>query len=201
MFELNLASLPNHILYLEGVQLSYIKVFVHIFNLWQSDKPCFISTAEFCQRTGLHRATVFEALNFFERNKILKRVQKGNKRYLVQPAKGLEIEVEAVDKSGKNSSNDGHGSELDDKGVGVRRLKGSELDDHNNKYNNKNNKSFCENAKRTQKAQNEKRHDFESSMNQMACEDKAIAEHENRKLAERSPMPENLKNLFRSFRT
>lgn len=143
MFDLNLASLPNHILYLEGVQLSYIKVFVHIFNLWQSNNQCYISNPEFCRRTGLHRDTVIQAINFFERNGVFKRVQKGNKRYLLQTPKAIEIESEIVDNSPEECSNIVKGSELDDKGVGASLPKGSELAYHNIKTNIKNNKSFC----------------------------------------------------------
>ena len=122
MFELNLASLPNHILYLKGVQLSYIKVFVHIFNLWQSDKPCYIKNTEFCRRTGLCRETVSNAITFFETNKILKRITKRGKRYLIQIAATIEISSE------EECSNNAKGAELDHKGCGVRPHKGAELD-------------------------------------------------------------------------
>lgn len=142
MFELNLASLPNHILYLEGVQLSYIKVYVHIFNLWHSNKPCFISNPEFCKRTGLHRDTVINALQFFEKHKLLKRVQKGNRRYLVQCTNVIETETEEEKKPQNDCTNIGNPSELDHPPVGVRPPHPSELDHHNNKYNNKIEKSF-----------------------------------------------------------
>src|SRR5580698_6578912 len=92
MFELNLASLPNHILYLPGVQLSYIKVFVHIYNLWQSKNPCYIGNDEFMRRTNLARSTIQEALAFFEKNEVFTKVQKGRKRYLVETRKYIEIE-------------------------------------------------------------------------------------------------------------
>jgi hypothetical protein len=141
MFELNLASLPNYVLYLEGVQLSYIKVFVHIFNLWHSHKPCFITNAEFAKRTDLHRDTVINAIQFFEKHNILKRVQKGNKRYLVQVTRAVEVEAQPVDNFTNVSTNINKGSELDQGGVGVRPPKGSELDHHNNKINNKYKKS------------------------------------------------------------
>jgi len=155
MFELNLASLPNYVLYLEGVQLSYIKVFVHIFNLWYSNKPCYITNAEFAKRTELHRDTVINAIQFFEKHNILKRVQKGTKRYLVQAPRAIETESQPVDNSPNNSTNSDQESELDHGGVGVRPFKGSELDHHNNKYNNKYKKSFCNNE--DQKANNEKK--------------------------------------------
>ena len=143
MFELNLASLPNHILYLEGVQLSYIKVFVHIFNLWQSDKPCYISNPEFCKRTGLHKDTINNALQFFEKHNIFKRVQKGTRRYLLQTPRVVEIDNDVVDNSPKNSTKNSQESELDLSAVGVRPTKHTELDLHNIKTNTKLNKSFC----------------------------------------------------------
>jgi hypothetical protein len=175
MFELNLASLPNHVLYLEGVQLSYIKVYVHIFNLWQSSKPCFISNSEFAKRTGLHRDTVVNAIQFFERNNVLKRVQKGNKRYLVQVMPDIETE-DSVDNLPKNSANNDHPSELDQGGVGVRPPHQSELDHHNNKLNTKYKKSSCashENQKPktvdNQKFENEKRHAYADKKNEVHC--------------------------------
>lgn len=144
MFELNLATLPNHILYLEGVQLSYIKVFVQIFNFWHSQKPCYLSNKQLIERTGLHRTTIIDAISFFEQQNVLKRVQKGSKRYLVQTAKVVECENEPVDNSAKNSLNNAQESELGYGGVGDRLRGGSELGyTYNNKYNNKDNKSFC----------------------------------------------------------
>ncbi len=185
MFELNLASLPNHILYLKDVKLSYIKVYVHIFNLWQSDKSCFISNAEFCKRTGLHKDTVINAITFFEKNGILKRVQKGKKRYLVQSTKHLEIENEnqkhPVDNSDENRANNTHGSELGRQWVGVGPPHGSELDRHNNKYNNKYNKSFC--ALEDQKQSNNQKHEFAPMMNEAA----SIKENDKYKSAPIAP--------------
>lgn len=149
MFELNIATIPNSILYLEGVQLSYIKVYVHIFNLWHSNKPCYISNAEFAKRTGLHRDTVINAIQFFEKNNVLKRVQKGNKRYLIQRTTPIEVEGDPVDNSQKNCTNIAKGSELDRGGSELDPPHQSELDHHNNKINNKRlNKSFCVNDKK-----------------------------------------------------
>jgi len=173
MFELNLASLPNSILYLEGVQLSYIKVYVHIFNLWHSDKLCFVSNAEFCRRTGLDRATVIRAINFFEEKGVLIRKMKGTKRYLMQPIKAIETETEFVDNLKQNCSNDAQGSQLGDGGVAQLRREGSQLGDHNNKLNTKLNKSFYKN-------QNEQKPDWAAMKNESA----AIREHQERKRKE-----------------
>jgi hypothetical protein len=166
-FELNLASLPNHILYLEGVQLSYIKVYVHIFNLWQAEKPCFINNAEFARRTLLHKDTIKAALQFFEKNGILKRIQKGTKRYLIQPMKALEIENETVNNSTDNCTNNDKGGEARPPGgVKLDPPQGGKLDPpYNNKYNNKLNKSSYSND---QNKNNEQKHDFAQMMNEAA---------------------------------
>lgn len=206
-FELNLASLPNHILYLAGVQLSYIKVYVHVFNLWHAQKPCFLSNAEFVRRTNLNRDTVINALQFFEKHGILKRVQKGTKRYLVQPTHVIEIEAsdESVDNSSSVSTKIDKPSELDHPPVGVRPPQGSELDHHNNKINNKYKKSSCEKSESKTKAptDNSKKHEFADSMNQMASEKRHIQEHEERKKVETTEytkgVPESLKNLCANF--
>lgn len=202
MFELNLASLPNYILYLEGIQLSYVKVFVQIFNLWYSNKPCFITNAEFAKRTDLHRDTVINAIQFFEKHNVLKRVQKGTKRYLVQVTRSIETESEAVDKSEENCTNIAMGSELDQGGVGVRPPQGSELDHHNNKYNNKYKKSFCNDQKENRtkqdfKYENRQKHEFADSMDKMASEKRHIEDHEEIK---RAPMPDNLRQLIKSIK-
>ncbi len=152
-FELNIAVLPNSVLYLDGCQLSYIKVYVHIFNLWNSNKPCFITNDEFCKRTKLHKDTVIGAITFFEKHGVLKRVQKGRRRFLVQTAQYIETDSEPVDNSEINSSNNNHGSELDLQRVGVRPSEGSELDRNNIKYNNKANKSFCVSHEEPKKAE------------------------------------------------
>lgn len=177
MFELNLATLPNSILYLEGMQLSYVKVYVHIFNLWHSHNSCFISNTEFARRTGLHRDTVINAIQFFEKHGILKRVQKGTKRYLVQASKFIETtDDEPVDNSEKNCTNIDRESELDQGGVGVRPPKGSELDHHNNKLNTKSKKSSCAShvfqkpqLVDNRKIENERKHDFATKRDEVSC--------------------------------
>lgn len=193
-FELNLASLPNHILYIKGVQLSYIKVFVHIFNLWQAEKPCFLSNPELARRTQLHEDTVREAIKFFEKNNILKRIQKLGKRYLVQKTQYVEIEVN--DGFENFSTNNDQSTELDPPGYGVRPPQGTELDPHNIKYNNKYNKSSCERSKKDQKAENQKRHDWADSKDQLAREQKHIEEHEGYKW---TPISQEFKDKFHAL--
>lgn len=177
MFDLNLATLPNSILYLEGMQLSYVKVYVHIFNLWHSHNPCFISNAEFAKRTGLHPDTVRTAIQFFENNSILKRVQKNGKRYLIQVTKFIETnDEEPVDNSEKTCTNIGRGAELDPPPCGVRPPLGAELDPHNNKLNTKSKKSFCASLEiqrpklvDNRKIENEKKHDFANKKDDVTC--------------------------------
>lgn len=157
-FELNISTLPNYILYLEGVQLSYIKVYVHIFNLWHSQKPCYLSNREFCNRTGLNKDTVSNAITFFEKHGILKRKQKGTRRYLIQPEKVLETTSESVDNLKNSCSKNDNPPELDRQPAGVRPSDPPELDRHNNKYNNKYNKSSC--SSNDKKQSNEKKPDW-----------------------------------------
>lgn len=216
MFELNLASLPNYVLYLDGVQLSYIKVFVHIFSLWHSQKPCFITNGEFAKRTNLHRDTVINAIQFFEKHNVLKRIQKGTRRYLVQITRAVEIENEPVDNSPNDSTKVVQESELDQGGVGDRPPQGSELDHHNNKINNKYKKSsYMEKIKKEtepentgevdqkeRKIVNERRHGFADSMDQMACEQRHIEQHEAIKQQEikRTRMPDSLRQMIRRIK-
>jgi hypothetical protein len=149
MFELNLAIIPNRIYYLEGIQLSYIKIYVHIFNLWHSDKPCYIGTPEFMERTQLSERTVFEALAYLEKMGEIKRVQKGRKRYIVQPVRVLEVESEIVDKSVPDSTNSGHGCEIAHARVRAGSGQGCELAQYNNKINKETNKSFYLNTEKS----------------------------------------------------
>lgn len=107
------AVIPYRFFYLDGIQLSYLKVYLEIFHLWQANKPCFISNREFCKRTGLSDRTVFEALNYFEKMGELKRITKNFKRYIVQPERTIEIqENEEKNSSESNSSNSEHPCEI-----------------------------------------------------------------------------------------
>ena len=164
-FELNLAIIPNRIYYLEGVQLSFIKIYVHIFNLWHSNKPCFIGVKEFMQRTGLKKTAVYDALNYFEKMGEIKRITKGTKRYIVQPTKSIETEIDDVDNLLESSANNDQVSAIAEK-VSVIAENLSANAEHNNKYNNKYNKSFCptdekrSKEKEPKKIENEKNHDW-----------------------------------------
>ncbi len=155
-FELNLAIIPNRIYYLEGVQLSYIKIYVHIFNLWHSNRPCFIGVDEFVERTQLAKSTVYEALLYFEKMNEIKRVSKGRKKYILQPTRFIETEEMPVDKSAENRAKNNLHSEMADDNSELAD-KNSANSEHNNKYNNKN-KSFClSDEQKKLKAENERK--------------------------------------------
>ena len=139
-FELNLAIIPNRIYYLEGVQLSYIKIYVHIFNLWHSDNLCFIGVPEFIERTKLSKTTVYEALAYFEKIGEIKRVKKGTKTFILQPVKAIETDESPVDKSAPISTNSVQHSVIAER-VSALAENNSAKSDYNNKYNNKYNKS------------------------------------------------------------
>ncbi len=108
----SLIVFPHKILYLDGLQLSYLKVYEIIFHLWHSARPCFISNPEFCKRTGLAESTIREALAFFESKGEIQRVFKGRKRFIVQPVREIETSCELVDKSPQNSSKSDHPAEI-----------------------------------------------------------------------------------------
>jgi hypothetical protein len=195
-FELNLSIIPNRIYYLEGVQLSYIKVYAHIFNLWYSNKPCFIGIDEFVERTGLAKSTIYESLLYFEKMNEIKRVRKGGKKYILQPSRFIETEGLPVDKPRVNRSKNNLNSEIADRNSELAE-KNSAKSDHNNKYNNKYKKSFCASPKskkpktvENHKADNEKKHDFAPMMNEKA----SIKRNEAYK---RCKPPEELKNLVK----
>jgi hypothetical protein len=161
-FELNLAIIPNRIYYLEGVQLSYIKIYVHIFNLWHSNRPCFIGVDEFVERTQLAKSTVYEALLYFEKMNEIKRVSKGRKKYILQPTRFIETEEMPVDKPAENRTKNNLHSEMADDNSELAD-KNSANSEHNNKYNNKYKKSSClTDEQKKRKAENEKKPEWAS---------------------------------------
>lgn len=82
---------PRSILDIQGLTLSYFKVFETIFQFWNKNRKCFLSNPEIARRTGLKVSVIKEAIAFFEKHKELERVQIGLKRYLIQPLKVVEI--------------------------------------------------------------------------------------------------------------
>lgn len=112
----SLIVIPHRILYLEGVTLSFIKVYEIVFHLWQSDKPCFIGNEEFCKRTGLAESTIREAIAYFESKGEWKRQQRGRRRYLIQTIRMIEISTESKKNDGAeiaaNRVNNTQGAEV-----------------------------------------------------------------------------------------
>ena len=84
---------PRHILELPDLTFSYLKVFETIFQFWNKDQPCFLSNPCIQERTGVCNNMVKSALNYFENKGLLKRVQKGTKRYLVQPVRAVLTDI------------------------------------------------------------------------------------------------------------
>jgi hypothetical protein len=82
---------PRTILDIQGVTLSYLKVFETIFQFWNKGRKCFLSNPEIARRTGLKVSVIKEAIAFFEKQMELERIQIGMKRYLIQPVRLIEI--------------------------------------------------------------------------------------------------------------
>ena len=190
----SLVVIPYRILYLEGVQLSYIKVYEHIFHLWNQRKQCFISNPEFCRRTGLGISTVQEALAFFEEKGELKRTFKGRRRFLIQPELSIEI--------GQNdSANDEHAPEPADGSHPSQQMVATRdsrpyKDIRFTKLIGTNLKATKGKAVDKIKTENKVKHDFADSMDMMGRESEHIKQNERFK---KSKMPDNLKELCKSL--
>ena len=85
---------PMRIMELEGLTLGYLKVYQTIFEFWNKHQPCFLSNPKIEKRTGLKPTQIKEALNFFEKAGELERQQIGIKRYLKQPTRRIETEID-----------------------------------------------------------------------------------------------------------
>lgn len=192
----NLVIFPYRILYLEGVQLSYIKVYEIIFHLWHGNKSCFISNPEFCRRTGLADSTIREAITFFITHNEIKRVFKGRKRYLLQPILAVEVEnTEAVDNSAANSSNSGHPAEI----AASTRCQVGGLPAAKSAHNITNlnitnlSKSFCnkDEQKKDRQKQNQKKHAWaekpKSPLADVSNQSTSWKAEEHKNLLKRSP--------------
>lgn len=82
---------PMRILDLPGMTLGYLKVYQTIFEFWNKRQQCWLSNPAIEKRTGMKVTQIKDALNFFEKAGELERMQKGLKRYLIQPLNTLEI--------------------------------------------------------------------------------------------------------------
>lgn len=94
----SLLVIPYHVLYEEGMQLSYVKVFIEIFSLWHSGRPCFISNSEFARRTNLSDSSVRDAIRFLESTGKIKRVFRDGRRFLEQPHVAIEFSDDMKEK-------------------------------------------------------------------------------------------------------
>jgi len=83
---------PTHIDEMEGMTLGFLRVFKTIFEFLNKGKPCFLSNKKIAERARLNVRQVHYALKFFYKHNKLKRVRKGNKYYLIEPEKSIEID-------------------------------------------------------------------------------------------------------------
>jgi hypothetical protein len=85
-------TIPYEIIEIPGLTLGYLKVFETIYQFLVRKLPCFLSEAAICERTGLGRSQVYEALNFLEKHKCLMRTHRNGKRYFVLPSLSAETD-------------------------------------------------------------------------------------------------------------
>lgn len=104
VYEETFYIIPRYIRKLPGITLGYLDVFETIFQFWNKNLPCFLSSPAIAERTGLGESQVYEALNFFEKHKVLERIKKGGKRYLRQPVREIETDC-LIDDNSNNGSN------------------------------------------------------------------------------------------------
>ena len=105
-FNKNWYIVPNHIRKLPGMTLALLDFYETIFEFWNNGQKCILKNETIMERTGIKsKSTIQEAFVYFEKNNVMKRVMKGNQRYLVQV---LKVETNddgpaSVDKSNKSS--------------------------------------------------------------------------------------------------
>jgi len=81
---------PSHIVDLPGMTIGRLKFYSAIFQLWHKNMPCFLSNDILSERSGLKKTQIIEAFLYFEKHNCLSRVQKGSRRYIVQPTLKIE---------------------------------------------------------------------------------------------------------------
>lgn len=86
--------IPRRIRKLPGITLAYLDVYESIYQFWNKNLPCFLSTPALQERTGISERQIKEALTYFEKNGELKRERRGLKRYLIQPERALQTTQE-----------------------------------------------------------------------------------------------------------
>lgn len=85
---------PSYIRKLPGMTLGYMDIYNIIFQFWNKGRQCFVRNEEFMKRTGFTEKYISNGLTYFENLGELERVMFGKKRYLVRPAKRIEVEVD-----------------------------------------------------------------------------------------------------------
>ncbi len=96
---------PTYIRKLPGMTLGYMDVYAVMFQFWNKGRPCFLSNGAFVSRTGYKTRYIQEAFSYFEGLGELKRIEQGNKRYLVKPISIIETDIETI--SQPEANNDG----------------------------------------------------------------------------------------------
>ena len=93
---------PSYILDLPGLTLGYLKVYETMFQFWNKNQNCFLTTESISSRTKIKRSQIFEALNFFEKHNEIERIQKGRNRFVAKVNKERLITDESgvADQSG-----------------------------------------------------------------------------------------------------
>lgn len=131
---------PSYILDLRGLTLGYLRVYETIFQFWNHNKSCFLSEKSLCERTGLKRTQIYAALAYFVEHNELKRVQKGNRRYIVKPERIIETDCPTlyqVSSKSDSRTNISQPSGVADEDVRCSGRKTSGVADYNNKNRTK----------------------------------------------------------------
>jgi hypothetical protein len=97
--------IPRYIRKLPKITLAYLDIYESIFQFWNKGKDCFLSEEGFIEKTGYKRASIYNALNYFEKHKEIQRIWFKSKRYIIKPIKHDEDCIEIEPKSTVIDSN------------------------------------------------------------------------------------------------
>lgn len=87
--------IPRYIRKLEGITLTFLDFFETIFQFWNKGKSCFLSNALIKKRAGIKSdSTINDAFKFFEKQGVMKRIQKDGRRYIVPVISKIETDSE-----------------------------------------------------------------------------------------------------------
>jgi hypothetical protein len=99
-------TVPNRILNLPGLTIAFLRFYETIFHFWHKEQLCFLSNDALKERTGISSSsTIQEAFVYFEKHGEIKRVQKGRRRFIIQPERKISFEDISDQKSSKVSVN------------------------------------------------------------------------------------------------